>query len=855
MVSKLIAVLIIVILISISMISYAGQSFAQSASPPQTTLQMKKLTDLITKDDLANKEWVVVKGGKIPIGEMYVPLMGNAYYNNWTFYNNQKILTSAKDICNFVDNNKHVLGTNGNAVFVLGQDNNTNFNGKMWINLSYDDTNHNPRKEFICITASSQADPTGIQLVMEEGQPNKHHFTNIGVLRYGNVVSSDHDYGPLLKINPTDVIHFSLNYNGKTYIADRTVQIPNTVVLGGEGSNGATFPPSLIQSPDLVNCGSSGDVDNDGICDAWESGGPLSVTLNGANYIGPACGGIGQDVCPTPTKKDVFVMADEMNGYALNPGVISDLQTAFKGGPASPPLINGRSTTVYPAVQLHIQEFQNGLDPTSSPFVNGINFPGSTGAANDFNVIKSQDILRPDTGFSGPSPEKAKMAVFHYALLANMIIGDPSSSGVGEQFGNDIVVSLGDPSFGSTPSVTEQEGTLMHELGHNFNLNHGGNTDSNCIPNYLSVMNYLYQFPLLVSTRPLDYSQSIIGDTSGHTYIDDTNLGLATGSSHGVGASTPSNLVVVYATPGVSPFFDTVTAGSEVREWNIQTPFSSMINGFTQTTPPIPSCTGTPGKLWGFKDWDKTTSSSLKFAFSGGKTGQPSANYGLNSADVKAMWGLRLNQIRDTVPTYYQNSTYYKNSIYYKNSESDPLTILNSDLTQNDTNAFIKDLNTLNNAIGADVALSTINKTNAQKTINDVSNAFKLTYGYTKVSFGNLTYVPIDSAVTLSVQDPDVDAKVNSVKVHLMSDNDTAGIDLTLNRDKSGTFVGTVTLTSGTSVDNSKLHVGIGNSVRATYNSLFTTTAQITTKIPPPPPLSQQFTVNPQDFGINTMLQ
>src|SRR5262249_3555842 len=46
-------------------------------------------------------------------------------------------------------------------------------------------------------------------------------------------------------------------------------------------------------------------------------------------------------------------------------------------------------------------------------------------------------------------------------------------------------------------------GTLMHELGHNLNLHHGGDEDANFKPNYLSVMNYLWQVSgIFVSSQP-----------------------------------------------------------------------------------------------------------------------------------------------------------------------------------------------------------------------------------------------------------------------------------------------------------------------------------------------------------------
>lgn len=56
------------------------------------------------------------------------------------------------------------------------------------------------------------------------------------------------------------------------------------------------------------------------------------------------------------------------------------------------------------------------------------------------------------------------------------------TGGDGEVGGNDYVEFNHDP------------GTLMHELGHNLNLRHGGVDIINCKPNYVSTMNYDLQF-------------------------------------------------------------------------------------------------------------------------------------------------------------------------------------------------------------------------------------------------------------------------------------------------------------------------------------------------------------------------
>ena len=62
----------------------------------------------------------------------------------------------------------------------------------------------------------------------------------------------------------------------------------------------------------------------------------------------------------------------------------------------------------------------------------------------------------------------------------------------------------------SAGSRTEQAFNLMHELGHNLGLRHGGNDNTNCKPNYLSVMSDLFSLGQLVSNAPLDYSRSAL---------------------------------------------------------------------------------------------------------------------------------------------------------------------------------------------------------------------------------------------------------------------------------------------------------------------------------------------------------
>ena len=113
--------------------------------------------------------------------------------------------------------------------------------------------------------------------------------------------------------------------------------------------------------------------------------------------------------------------------------------------------------------------------------------------------------------------DRVRKDIFHYALFAHargkpkaICLNDddspnldcalpgfhvPSSaSGIGDLPGADLMVTLGFWGFDFVGSEFVQASTFMHELGHNLDLWHGGFRDNtNCNPNYLSVMNYLFQ--------------------------------------------------------------------------------------------------------------------------------------------------------------------------------------------------------------------------------------------------------------------------------------------------------------------------------------------------------------------------
>ncbi|NTX17293.1 hypothetical protein HUA74_44360 [Myxococcus sp. CA051A] len=230
------------------------------------------------------------------------------------------------------------------------------------------------------------------------------------------------------------------------------------------------------------------DTDQDGVCDIVEvvfgtnpnnadtDGDRLSDYVELFGFGGVDLSALGAN----PRKKDIFVEVDYLPGLLPTQDTLNSVITAFAKAPVSNP--NGSTgITLHLVVSQEIAAADVDLD--LSP------------VWTDFDTIKAKYFAA------------SRAPYFHYMLFAHRYNGG-NSSGISRGLpAQDFVVSLG--FWGGVPNVAVA-GTLMHELGHNIGLDHGGNDGANYKPNYLSIMNYEYQFHGFVIDNiggVLDYSR------------------------------------------------------------------------------------------------------------------------------------------------------------------------------------------------------------------------------------------------------------------------------------------------------------------------------------------------------------
>jgi uncharacterized repeat protein (TIGR01451 family) len=166
------------------------------------------------------------------------------------------------------------------------------------------------------------------------------------------------------------------------------------------------------------------------------------------------------------------------------------------------------------------------------------------------------------------------------------------TGGQGEIGGNDYV------------EFNHDAGTLMHELGHNLNLQHGGSDGINCKPNYISVMNYDLQFGIPQNAgvaQIIDYSPPRFPGGRGAASIQTLNeSGLPEGAV--LDSTDPSNQLVY--TRGAAGKFSLPL--NQPIDWAADGPAAGALNVNTSgTNGSPPACTNSIVEtLVGFNDWN-----------------------------------------------------------------------------------------------------------------------------------------------------------------------------------------------------------------------------------------------------------
>jgi len=272
------------------------------------------------------------------------------------------------------------------------------------------------------------------------------------------------------------------------------------------------------------------DSDGDGLPDSWEQNG---IDIDGDGTVDLDLPMLGADW----EHKDIFVEIDYMTTHMPNQMALDDVIDAFANSQVrNPDNVNGINLHVIVDEEIPYKEVLSGWD--------------------EFYTLKSTYFGLANERLDSKNVEAKKLA-FRYALYVHKIwIKPPDYNVPGIAEGlicDDFILAFG--AFSNALGTRKnQAAVFMHELGHTLGLAHGGGESTNYKPNYLSIMNYRFQFDYYLPERPLDYSRQAL------RAIDENDLD----ERVGIGAATTTAWWGYWAVP---PTFY-ISAGAIPIDWN-----------------------------------------------------------------------------------------------------------------------------------------------------------------------------------------------------------------------------------------------------------------------------------------------
>ena len=269
---------------------------------------------------------------------------------------------------------------------------------------------------------------------------------------------------------------------------------------------------TVTPTPTPVTIDPTLDSDGDGLPDAWELYG---LDLDGDGSVDVDLPAMGAD----PNVPDIFVEVD----YMVKPGTSKTLNgaTATDGGINLKPSDEAmkivmeqfaRSRPAFPnGINLHIDTGSDSImDLKTGKKWGSLSRSNTIDYADNFDLGNLLDDRKNWNQIVNNNFESDRTIVFKYCIVVNKF-NSKKASGLANNIPGQFFI-IADVDNHVLKDDRKTAGTFMHELGHTLGLQHGGDDIYKYKPNYLSIMNYLYQFSGLIASPEYmtNYSEYVL---------------------------------------------------------------------------------------------------------------------------------------------------------------------------------------------------------------------------------------------------------------------------------------------------------------------------------------------------------